>query len=88
VNLVTSMQAESEAASTRSDDPSDESPSGAASGGSSASGEGGLHGLGPLVPASNAPEVERLKAELESAIADENYERAAAIRDKLKELEG
>jgi uncharacterized protein len=32
-------------------------------------------------------EVERLRAELETAVAEEDYERAAAIRDKLRELE-
>jgi uncharacterized protein len=42
---------------------------------------------GSLAPASSAAEVERLKAELEKAVADEEYELAAAIRDKLKELE-
>ena len=46
---------------------------------------------GFVVPAANASaharEVERLRSELEGAVADEDYERAAAIRDKLRELE-
>ncbi len=49
-------------------------------------GEGGI-----VVPAASeaglAREVERLRAELETAVAEEDYERAAAIRDKLRELE-
>jgi protein-arginine kinase activator protein McsA len=32
--------------------------------------------------------VKSLRAELEEAIAEEDYERAAVLRDKLKELEG
>jgi uncharacterized protein len=43
--------------------------------------------LGLVVPASNEGEMERLRAELEVAVAEEDYERAAAIRDKLRELE-
>jgi uncharacterized protein len=35
-----------------------------------------------------AGDAESLRAELERAVAEEDYERAAAIRDKLKELEG
>jgi bifunctional DNase/RNase len=46
---------------------------------------------GLIVPAASsgaqAREVDRLREELESAVADEDYERAAAIRDKLRELE-
>jgi uncharacterized protein len=42
---------------------------------------------GSLVRASNGAELDRLRAELERAVADEDYERAAAIRDKIKELE-
>jgi len=30
----------------------------------------------------------RLRAELKGAVATEDYERAATIRDKIKELEG
>jgi uncharacterized protein len=37
--------------------------------------------------ASSDKRVDRLRAELEKAISDEDYERAATIRDKLKELE-
>jgi bifunctional DNase/RNase len=43
---------------------------------------------GPLVPASSELAAQSLRVELEKAVADEDYERAAAIRDKLKELEG
>jgi bifunctional DNase/RNase len=43
---------------------------------------------GPLMRASNEGAVESLRSELEKAVAEEDYERAAAIRDKLKELEG
>ncbi len=42
---------------------------------------------GSLIRASNSSEIDRLRAELERAVADEDYERAAAIRDKIKELE-
>jgi len=38
--------------------------------------------------ASREGERARLQAELEAAIAEEDYERAAIVRDKLKELEG
>jgi hypothetical protein len=44
-------------------------------------------GLGIVVPASSEDAIQRLRAELESAVAEENYELAAAIRDKLRELE-
>jgi uncharacterized protein len=37
--------------------------------------------------ASSDKRVDRLRAELEKAISDEDYERAATIRDKLKELD-
>ncbi len=43
--------------------------------------------LDAIVPASSEGEVGRLRAELETAVAEEDYERAAAIRDKLRELE-
>jgi bifunctional DNase/RNase len=42
---------------------------------------------GSLVQASSEGAVRNLRTELERAVADEDYERAAAIRDKLKELE-
>ena len=42
---------------------------------------------GAIAPASSEGEVARLRAELEAAVVDENYERAAEIRDKLRELE-
>jgi uncharacterized protein len=48
----------------------------------------------PLIPDSSlgaaAPkegEIARLRSELEAAVSEENYERAAALRDKLRELE-
>jgi len=44
-------------------------------------------GLGLVGPASSEGAIQRLRAELESAVAEENYELAAAIRDKLRELE-
>jgi len=46
-------------------------------------GEAGLPAI-----ASVEGERARLRSELEQAIADEDYERAAIVRDKLKELEG
>lgn len=39
-------------------------------------------------PSGMEAEKERLQKNLEEAIADEDYEKAALIRDKLKELEG
>ncbi len=62
-----------------------------ASGGSSPgplSGEGGPAeaSIPRVVPGGDR--ATRLREELEKAIAEEDYERAAAIRDKLKELEG
>ncbi len=44
----------------------------------------------PGLPAASKGEerVKRLREELEKAIAEEDYEKAATIRDKLKELEG
>ena len=74
VNLVSGLQlgeAESRAASTKAEKAA-ESPS---------------PELGLVVSASSELEVERLQAQLEKAVALEDYERAAAIRDKLKELE-
>jgi len=41
-----------------------------------------------LEASGSADEKERLRKELEEAIAEEDYERAALIRDKLKDLEG
>jgi uncharacterized protein len=43
---------------------------------------------GALARASSEGVAMNLRSELEKAVADEDYERAAAIRDKLKELEG
>jgi excinuclease UvrABC helicase subunit UvrB len=62
-------------------EPRSEFPS--SGGGSSSSGE-----PSPPAPASSDKRTERLREELEKAISDEDYERAAAIRDKLKELGG
>jgi bifunctional DNase/RNase len=39
-------------------------------------------------PGAGGGDAESLRAELEKAVADEDYERAAAIRDRLKDLEG
>lgn len=60
--------------------------------GGSASGESasGSPTQGPATlpaAASSDKRVDRLRAELEKAISEEDYERAATIRDKLKELE-
>lgn len=43
----------------------------------------------PAAPAkaSSEAELERLRAELEKAVAEEDYELAAALRDKIRELE-
>lgn len=41
-----------------------------------------------LEASGSADETERLRKELEEAIAEEDYERAALIRDKLKDLQG
>jgi uncharacterized protein len=43
---------------------------------------------GAIATASSEGVAMNLRSELEKAVADEDYERAAAIRDKLKELEG
>jgi hypothetical protein len=43
---------------------------------------------GAIVPASARSEIERLQSALDAAVASENYEQAAAIRDKIRELEG
>jgi hypothetical protein len=43
---------------------------------------------GAPMPMSSDERVKSLRAELEEAIAEEDYERAAVLRDKLKELEG
>jgi hypothetical protein len=40
-----------------------------------------------IVPVSSEGEIGKLRTELETAVAEEDYERAAAIRDKLRELE-
>jgi bifunctional DNase/RNase len=44
-------------------------------------------GTDAIVPASSEGEIGKLRAELETAVSEEDYERAAAIRDKLRELE-
>ncbi|MGA2547506.1 MAG: bifunctional nuclease family protein [Rectinemataceae bacterium] len=74
VNLVAGLQvgeAEARAPSTGSESASDARSP----------------GFGIVVPASSEAAILRLRAELESAVADEDYERAASIRDKLRELE-
>jgi len=40
-----------------------------------------------VVPASSEGEVKRLMVDLEKAVAEEDYERAASLRDKIRELE-
>jgi uncharacterized protein len=79
VNLVTGMQVEPEtiAAEAAPQAPKDFEQKLA----------GATAGLGVVVPAPPDGEIRRLRAELESAVADEDYERAAAIRDKIRELE-
>ena len=42
---------------------------------------------GSLARASSEGIAQSLRSELEKAVDDEDYEKAAAIRDKLKELE-
>ena len=71
VSLVAGLHAESEAAAPHSD------------------GETASDDLvpGSLIRSSSGPELDRLRSELDGAVADEDYERAAAIRDKIKELE-
>jgi Uncharacterized conserved protein len=44
-------------------------------------------GKGAIARAPGGDEIAKLRAELERAVADEDYERAADIRDKLRELE-
>jgi uncharacterized protein len=78
VNLVTGMQVDPDASSN-------EQPAGDAEGGITL---GSPVMPGSIVPASASGEIERLRAELEAAVASEDYERAAALRDKIKELEG
>jgi len=50
------------------------------------------HGKAPRGAASSEyarrKEIQRLKAELQSAVAQEQYETAARLRDKIRELEG
>jgi uncharacterized protein len=75
VNLVAGLQADSEGAATLAELAE------------AAAGEGPRLASGPVVPASSEAEIARLREELERAVADEDYERAASIRDKLKELE-
>ncbi len=41
----------------------------------------------PIATTSKTADIERLRAELEGAVADEDYERAATLRDKLRDLE-
>ena len=40
-----------------------------------------------IVPASSEGELERLRAELERAVAEEDYERAAKLRDRIRDFE-
>lgn len=50
------------------------------------------HGKAPRRAADSAQtrrkEIQRLKGELEQAVAEEQYEKAAALRDKIRALEG
>lgn len=77
VNLVTGMQ-------TDSAGPSQDASLSEASGGPL---EASVP-PGAIVPASARSEIERLQSALDSAVASEDYERAAALRDKIKELGG
>jgi hypothetical protein len=77
VNLVTGAQIDSDSSAFVEDGSPELSST-----------EQDLNHPGIIVPASSAGEIERLRAELEAAVAEENYERAAALRDKLRELEG
>jgi bifunctional DNase/RNase len=84
VNLVAGLRlSETEAAALPGEEGGEE-------GGESPSEAGGEEAVGEglIVPASSEGELSRLRAELEAAVAAEDYERAAEIRDKLRELEG
>jgi hypothetical protein len=72
INLVTGLQVELDA---QGEDTAGAPP------------DSSFESPGPLVPASNESAARELRTELEKAIESEDYERAAAIRDKLKELE-
>jgi len=78
VNLVTGMRGGEAEATLFNEQRSDAA---------SESSEGQKPAAAPM-PMSNDERVKSLRAELEEAIAEEDYERAAVIRDKLKELEG
>jgi len=78
VNLVTGMRGGEAEATLFNEQRSDAA---------SESSEGQTPAAAPM-PMSNDERVKSLRAELEEAIAEEDYERAAVIRDKLKELEG
>ncbi len=41
----------------------------------------------PLAVVNNAPTIEQLRNELSRLVTEENYEQAAVVRDKIKELE-
>ena len=41
----------------------------------------------PIATSPKTADIERLRAELEGAVADEDYERAATLRDRLRDLE-
>jgi uncharacterized protein len=73
VNLVTGMQIDSEAGGGIEDKAEKYLPQ---------------EGFSPGAGVSPTSEIGRLRSELERAVSEEDYERAAKIRDKLKELEG
>jgi bifunctional DNase/RNase len=53
-----------------------------------AEGEASEHPSSPPLVLQPGDELARLKTELEEAISEEDYERAAILRDRIKELEG
>jgi uncharacterized protein len=77
INLVAGLQVDPEASAAFAEAPPE-----------SGDGVADKAPAGPLVRASSEGAATSLRSELEKAVADEDYERAAAIRDKLKELEG
>jgi len=86
VNLVAGFRG-TEAETTLFNEGRADSASGLSSAGA-LSGEIGPAETSVPLASSGGESAKRLREELEKAIAEEDYERAAAIRDKLKELEG
>ncbi|MBL8965472.1 MAG: bifunctional nuclease family protein [Spirochaetaceae bacterium] len=91
VNLVTEGQTKMTAAAGDGDGEAEEAEEAEAFGESPDPGPGGAASSGEgaaTVSAAGPPELQRWRRELEEAIEREDYERAALIRDRLKELGG